>query len=500
MGWAAGFQAGSRAAKDALDTYYTTKERLELEKAMGLKPQELTSSRAASPEEMSRAEAETSQLAAKDIRDFGLTPQDQQMYAPAMPQEGQRVGLTSYQLGNQTFNRQPTQAEIDAARYTAAADVVALRNPLEAQRMRLAATQEQRAAQGFESEQKLRGLQIKEAERKDEAESRYASFNAFAAQNPDLTATQLREAAFKDYKFSPEQWEKAVTTRLNIKKGELDTFKANIKEKLQGKNLAQLGSLYNSDPDFDDKTDLAIVPGKGGSVTLNFIDKASGKITGTQSFKNEALAVEYLNNQAVQPETAGSWLLGVQAKQQQIAASEASAAKDYALGNYYSGGGAGGTKSLKGKIEMFKEVYGRDPTEKEKGQLAGLVQKDSSKPEFNPKEYAATIKSFTDAGLSLPDATVRADELYGRVADANSEIEALAALNDKKGKGLAKNPVEVRAGESRMTEPGAAVRGPTSDFVRESRRNLLGGVEYFYTDPVTKRRYTTEQYNQLLSK
>jgi hypothetical protein len=173
MGWAAGFQAGSRAAKDALDTYYTTKERLDLEKAMGLKPQELSSSRAASPEELSRAEAETSRLAAKDITDFGLTPQDQQMYTPAMPQEGQRVGLTSYQLGNQTFNRQPTQAEIDAARYTAAADVVALRNPLEAQRMRLAATQEQRAAQGFESEQQLRGLQLKEAQRTEDKTFQY---------------------------------------------------------------------------------------------------------------------------------------------------------------------------------------------------------------------------------------------------------------------------------------------------------------------------------------
>ena len=172
MGWAAGFQAGSRAVGDAIDTYYAIKERKDLEKAMGLKPQEVQA-RQATPEEILRAQAETRGLAAQDAEMFGLTPQDQQMYAPTMPQEGQRVGLSTYQLGNQTFNRQPTQAEIDAARYTAAADVVALRNPLEAQRMRLAAAQEQRAAQGFESEQQLRGLQIKEAQRKEDKTSQY---------------------------------------------------------------------------------------------------------------------------------------------------------------------------------------------------------------------------------------------------------------------------------------------------------------------------------------
>jgi hypothetical protein len=172
MGWAAGFQAGSRAVGDAIDTYYAIKERKDLEKAMGLKPEEVQA-RQATPEELSRAQAETRALAAQQAEEFGLTPQEQQLYAPTMPQEGQRVGLTTYKLGNQTFNRQPTQAEIDAARYTAAADVVALRNPLEAQRMRLAATQEQRAAQGFESEQQLRGLQIKEAQRKEDKTAAY---------------------------------------------------------------------------------------------------------------------------------------------------------------------------------------------------------------------------------------------------------------------------------------------------------------------------------------
>jgi hypothetical protein len=119
------------------------------------------------------------------------------------------------------------------------------------------------------------------------------------------------------------------------------------------------------------------------------------------------------------------------------------------------------------------------------------------KPEFTPKDYAATIKSFTDTGLSYPAAKIEADLLYGRGPAAGNEDAALQAANKKKGLGLATAPIEVRPGESRMTVPGAAVRGPLEDFLRESRRGMFGGVEYFYTDPLTKKRYTTEQYNQL---
>lgn len=170
MGWAAGFSAGSRAAGDALDTYYALKERKDLERAMGLTPQqtqEQISLRAATPEELSRAQAETAALAAQDAETFGLSPQDQTSYAPAMPQPGQQVGVYRYKVGNQTFDRQPTQADINTARYNAAADVVALRNPLEAQRMRLAATQEERAAKGFETEQQIRGLHLKDLQRQE---------------------------------------------------------------------------------------------------------------------------------------------------------------------------------------------------------------------------------------------------------------------------------------------------------------------------------------------
>jgi hypothetical protein len=299
-------------------------ERKRLREAAGLTPQEMQQ-RQASPEELARAQAETQALAAEDARMFGLGPQEQAAYAPQMPVEGQRVGLPRYQLAGQTFDRAPTQQEIQQARFGAMADVISERDPARAMQMRqqledqayqarirpLQEEQLRGSIAGQAQQRELTGIQLGSAKRTEAELQRASDFSNFAAENPNATVAELKDAAFKQFKFTPKQWQETVTTRLGIENAEMDSFKNGIKKKLQGKNLSQLGSLYNSDPDFDDKTDLAIVPGKGGAVTLNFIDKASGRVTSTQSFKNEALATEYLNKQATEPETIGSWMMAL---------------------------------------------------------------------------------------------------------------------------------------------------------------------------------------------
>jgi hypothetical protein len=202
------------------------------------------------------------------------------------------------------------QAQADEQAYQAQ------RRPLELQDL-------QGRIAGQAQQRELTGIQLGSAKRTEAELLNASNFSAFAAENPNLTTAELKDAAFKQFKFTPKQWQDAVNTRLGIKENEQKEFVLNIKDKLKGKNLQQLGSLYNSDPDFDDKTDLAIVPGKGGAVTLNFIDKASGRVTGSQSFKNEALATEYLNKQATEPETIGSWMLNLRDKEASIASKEA---------------------------------------------------------------------------------------------------------------------------------------------------------------------------------
>jgi hypothetical protein len=285
------------------------------------------------------------------------TPEQRQQvldqYTPAMSELSRRVGLTApdYSVASGPTNfatrqeaRQaaaPMRAEGLAGVYRQYGDVNQA-DALEArafeQQRALAregrdiaregreAEAGQRAQQEFATRQTLTGLQIADVTRTQAANQRQDDFSNFAAENPNATTQELKDAAFKQFKFTPKQWQDTVTTRLGIENAEMDSFKNGIKKKLQGKNLTQLGSLYNSDPDFDDKTDLAIVPGKGGAVTLNFIDKATQRITGTQTFKNEAMATEYLNRQATEPETIGSWMLNLGKTEAAIAASKAASA------------------------------------------------------------------------------------------------------------------------------------------------------------------------------
>ena len=507
MGFAAGFQVGAQAVERGLRMREENEQRERIKAAMGLTAQEVEQ-RQATPDELGRARAETQAMAAQDAEVFGLTPQEQVSYAPQMPVEGQRIGLNRYQVGQQSFDRMPTQNEIEDVRYGAAANVLAERDPVAAQRMRrelriakqqdelypLQKQQLEGALAGQVQERDLKSIQLKGLTRTETELQNASNFATFAAERPDATAAELKEAAFKQFKFTPEQWQKTVTTRLGIENAEMASFKNNVKKKLQGKNLTQLGSLYNSDPDFDDKTDLAIVPGKGGAVTLNFIDKTTKAITGTQTFKNEALATEYLNKQATEPETLGSWMMSLRKTEAAIEASGASAAKDRAIGGLYAAGGK--DNSIESLVKEAKKLV-TDGVYKDLPTAIEGLKRGSVKAEFNPKEYASAVNSFVQAGMSLPAAEIKADQLYGRGPAAGNEDAALQAANKKKGIGTATAPIEVRPGESRMTVPGAAVRGPLEDFLRESRRGMFGGVEYFYTDPLTKKRYTTEQYNQL---
>lgn len=352
MGFASGFQVGASAVERGLKMREEDQERKRIREAMGLAPQQIAP-RPPTEDELGRAQAYTQAIADQDARMFatenslenrtGLfssNPAERPLdasVAPQMPYVGQSVGGLQYRLGDQTLNRMPTQQEIEAARYAAAANVLAERDPVAAMRMRQEQIRMQRESEmaplqleqlkgsiaGQAQQRELTGIQLGSAKRTEAELQRASDFAAFAADNPNATTAELKDAAFKQFKFTPKQWQDAVNTRLGIKENEQKEFVLNIKDKLKGKNLAQLGSLYNTDPDFDDKTDLAIVPGKGGAVTLNFIDKASGRVTSTQSFKNEAMATEYLNKQATEPETIGSWMMNLRKTESGIEAQDA---------------------------------------------------------------------------------------------------------------------------------------------------------------------------------
>jgi hypothetical protein len=279
---------------------------------------------------------------------------------------------------------------------------------------------------GLERQAKLGDIQLTEAERNAAASKRQEDFSMFAAERPEATVAELKEAAFKQFKFTPDQWQKTVTTRLGIENAEMDSFKNSIKKKLQGKNLSQLGSLYNSDPDFDDKTDLAIVPGKGGAVTLNFIDKATGRVSGSQSFKSEALATEYLNKQATEPETIGSWMMNLRKTEAAIGASEASTAKDRAQANRYSRDE--GEKGLTKKVADVEASLGRKLTEPEKLTLFGLTSK--PRDEKPVKVEDAGVQYKVDGKLVQTDGMGGFISAKGILPEARPTVLKAAGVSD----------------------------------------------------------------------
>lgn len=126
----------------------------------------------------------------------------------------------------------------------------------------------------------------------------------------------------------------------------------------------------------------------------------------------------------------------------------------------------------------------------------GLKPK-SARPEFTPKAYAETVKLYTETGMSLPDAQMQADRDYGRGPAAGGSVDTkLQGLNKAAAQRV--TPQIIRQGETTFVDPTRPVRSPVEDFTRESERGLFG-LNYFYRDPLTKQRYTVDEYNKLLN-
>ncbi len=370
-----------------LEAIADARQRVDLAKAYGLTPQEQQAA-LATPEQLAGARAETQALQQQDIADFGLTQEEAQRYAPTMPQEGQRVGLSTYRVGDQTFQQAPTQSQLDTARMRAAADVYGrygdtakreeLMRGLRAEERATAA--ETRAQQSHETQQQEAQYRLRELGRSEDATTRYNAFSEFAAKNPNMSTEELRNTARNQFGFTAEQELKYINTRLGLQEGETKEFSARVAKKLKGKSLTQLGELYNADSDFDDNTDLSIIPGKNGAVTLNFIDKKTGKTISSNSFGSEALAVEYLGKQATDPLNTGTWLLGVKAKEESINASRRQGVDKDA--------GA----AIQQKIAAAEKALGRKLTENELQVALGLTTK--PREDISPSAIATYAKDL----------------------------------------------------------------------------------------------------------
>jgi hypothetical protein len=150
------------------------------------------------------------------------------------------------------------------------------------------------------------------------------------------------------------------------------------------------------DPDPNDNLSPELRPAAGGGFQVFYGDKPM-----TQVFKDtkdmpalSQMASFYRDRLSGNP-------LATAVQIEALNAKRASADKDKAMAGLYNQGGAGAGKgTLKQKVADFKEVYGRDPTEEEKGVLAGLVTKGPNKPDADRDAWLKAEQKLIEADAS----------------------------------------------------------------------------------------------------
>jgi hypothetical protein len=218
-------------------------------------------------------------------------------------------------------------------------------------------------------QQELRGIQTRaakmtlaERERAVAAQQKLDSFEAWRAENPNVMGSQLKDVARSQFKLNDDQLLKVTSTITGLAENDLKQFQLEMKNAVKGKDLKGLTELYNTDDRLDPNTDLKVVRGKNGAVTLNFVDKQGNPLS-SQKFSSEALATAFLNKQATEPDQVAEWLLGIQRTQAAIAASER------------SGRPGPGAPSLSQKVTEAEAALGRKLTAEEKSIMAGLTSR-----------------------------------------------------------------------------------------------------------------------------
>ncbi len=178
-------------------------------------------------------------------------------------------------------------------------------------------------------QQELRGIQTKaakmtlaERERAAAAQQRLDSFEAWRAENPNVMGSQLKDVARSQFKLNDDQLLQVTSTITGLAKNDIEQFQLEMKNAIKGKDLKGLAELYNTDDRLDPNTDLTVVRGKNGAVTLNFVDKQGNPLS-SQNFSSEALATAFLNKQATEPDQVAEWLLGIRKTEQAIDESRA---------------------------------------------------------------------------------------------------------------------------------------------------------------------------------
>lgn len=454
-GWASGFQAGAQLGRSLIDTYQQARERRLIGEAQGLKPVEVPGAQY-SPEEQAREAAIAQQQAMQGAQALGLTPEEAPEFVARMPVQAPTQAPSRWQLGEQTLYRAPTEQEVTRARNEAIARAIELRNPMAAAEMRRGLAREareeetyqynvgQRAGMEGEAATRRRGLeatvtkQERDLEREQRAEAGKTLLYARLKDNPNLTSADLGQIAAE----SGADVAAINQAYLNFNNVDEVTYKRGVTQRVREMKKAAVdvptfnkylsSKLSALDPNPNDDVYPQVVQTKNGMQVMY----GNVPLPGWGTYKNFdelVAAAEFRLNEDV----VGGLKLTADLRTKEAQAEE-NKARAVAL-RREPREPRGPANPYMQKLEAFKAIAGRDPTEQERAVMFGL-----ERPEAQPKP------------MSMNEIMARAEKLVGKpVMTADGRVR-LGADNKPMRYTQEMAVAEVRAQNALGTMPGPA--------------------------------------------
>jgi hypothetical protein len=233
-----------------------------------------------------------------------------------MPQ-AEPIQDTQSFMGQQYAQSALTPDKVTGLRYGAMADVIAQRDPAAALRMRQEQTRMEREAELAPLQKKALetqveagklGLtsaqqQIAKGEREAVTAKRMDDFNAWRSQNPQADFAAINAEVQRLGMGVDEQF-KVASNLTGIGEQDFKASQQRIQKLVKNQGLDGLLKAHKESNDLDPGSHFEVIRGKGGVVSLNRVDTATGKVIQPNVFSgSEAETTAYLNKAAMDPAT-----------------------------------------------------------------------------------------------------------------------------------------------------------------------------------------------------
>lgn len=421
------------------------------------------------------------------LRGEEVTPEQRQQvldqYTPAMSELSRRVGLQGpdYSVASGPTNfatrqeaRQaaaPLRAEGLAGVYRQYGDV-AKADELEARAFdqQRAIAREARDVKSFETQQKaaeqqglLTGAQLTDIQRKQNLQAaldlRLADINSQTFEKPEM-----RTQAILSLVEELQGPQAAAQLRESYSKDELTQISLQAKKFDEGYRQARSKGVLSAMDWFDEQNTSFKLERDPKNPFRVIQVNTDGSRTLFADAKNERELGMIVDAKA----KPGGWL--------ELAKFDLDQKKADDLAKYYRDvAGSRGATGLKQKVADFKEVYGRDPTEEEKGVLAGLTTKAPNKPEADRDAWLKAEQKLieNDATPEAIEAQRTAFFVRRGYAPAAARQVLEAGVNPATGKPLTRSDVDAynKTYPQTPVDPGSLPWLPSPE--REARRQGL---------------------------